>query len=232
MKKMIAMTLVLCMAVSLLAGCGSSKQPETTQPSAEAVPASALEILETVWGKYTEDEKFSISGGNVESNVSDAPGSYDMTYAENMTYDLLVPADQIQNITEAASMTHMMNANSFTCGVFKLAEGVTAGDFGKVMQSAILRSVCKQQCHTPSLHFSVFFILTRQLKLPGISRQNLLQMRQLKRMPQLFACLRTGKLFHDLFYRTGIASFLRKVKICGCPQHTVLIKQGITVQAV
>ena len=137
MKKMIAMTLVLCMAVSLLAGCGSSKQPETTQPSAEAVPASALEILETVWGKYTEDEKFSISGGNVESNVSDAPGSYDMTYAENMTYDLLVPADQIQNITEAASMTHMMNANSFTCGVFKLAEGVTAGDFGKVMQSAI-----------------------------------------------------------------------------------------------
>ena len=137
MKKMIAMTLVLCMAVSLLAGCGSSKQPETTQPSEAAVPASALEILETVWGKYTEDEKFSISGGNVESNVSDAPGSYDMTYAENMTYDLLVPADQIQNITEAASMTHMMNANSFTCGVFKLAEGVTAGDFGKVMQSAI-----------------------------------------------------------------------------------------------
>ena len=137
MKKMIAMTLVLCMAASLLAGCGSSKQPETTQPSEAAVPASALEILETVWGKYTEDEKFSISGGNVESNVSDAPGSYDMTYAENMTYDLLVPADQIQNITEAASMTHMMNANSFTCGVFKLAEGVTAGDFGKVMQSAI-----------------------------------------------------------------------------------------------
>ena len=102
----------------------------------------------------------------------------------------------------------------------------------KVMQSAILRSVCKQQCHTSSLHFSVFFILTRQLKLPGISRQDLLQVRQLKRMPQLSACLRTGKLFHDLLYRTGIASFLRKVKICGCPQHTVLIKQGITVQAV
>ena len=34
-------------------------------------------------------------------------------------------------------MIHMMNANTFTCGVFKLAEGVKAEDFGAAMQQAI-----------------------------------------------------------------------------------------------
>ena len=67
----------------------------------------------------------------------DTPANYDMEYAENMTYNLLVPADQIANVAEAASMIHMMNANTFTCGVFRLAEGVSAADFGAAMQTAV-----------------------------------------------------------------------------------------------
>ena len=67
----------------------------------------------------------------------DAPGNYDMAYAENMTYNLLVPAEQLTNVAEAASMIHMMNANTFTCGAFKLAEGVSAADFGAAMQAAV-----------------------------------------------------------------------------------------------
>ena len=35
-------------------------------------------------------------------------------------------------------MIHMMNANTFTCGVFKLADGVTAADFGAAMKDAVL----------------------------------------------------------------------------------------------
>ena len=31
----------------------------------------------------------------------------------------------------------MMNANTFTCGAFKLAEGVSAEDFGAAMQAAV-----------------------------------------------------------------------------------------------
>ena len=34
-------------------------------------------------------------------------------------------------------MIHMMNANTFTCGVFRLAEGVSAADFGSAMQAAV-----------------------------------------------------------------------------------------------
>ena len=104
---------------------------------AQQMPASALEILETVWASYGDEEKFPIIGGNIEANIMDAPGNYDMTYAENMTWNLLVPSDQIANVTEAASMIHMMNTNTFTCGAFKLAEGVAAADFGAAMQQAI-----------------------------------------------------------------------------------------------
>ena len=135
MKKFIVMALALVMILSLFAGCGKSK-PVQTAPDQE-LPASALEILENVWAKYGDDEKFSVIGGNIEANIMDAPGSYDLTYAENMTWNLLVPADRIADVAEAASMIHMMNANTFTCGAFKLAEGISAADFGAAMHSAI-----------------------------------------------------------------------------------------------
>ena len=136
MKKLLTVCLALTMMLTVLAGCGAEEPPVTTE-APENLPASALEVLETVWANYADEEKFSIIGGNIEANIMDAPGNYDMTYAENMTYNLLVPADQIANVTEAASMIHMMNANTFTCGVFRLAEGVTAADFGAAMQGAI-----------------------------------------------------------------------------------------------
>ena len=135
MKKLTVIVLALAMMMTLFAGCGKAK-PEETVP-AQQMPASALEILETVWASYGDEEKFPIIGGNIEANIMDAPGNYDMTYAENMTWNLLVPSDQIANVTEAASMIHMMNTNTFTCGAFKLAEGVAAADFGAAMQQAI-----------------------------------------------------------------------------------------------
>ena len=138
MKKITVFVLAMAMMLMMLTGCGKAEPAETVP--AQELPASALEILETVWADYTDDEKFPIVGGNIEANIMDAPGNYDMAYAENMTWNLLVPAEQIANITEAASMIHMMNANSFTCGAFKLADGVAAADFGAVMKDAVLNN--------------------------------------------------------------------------------------------
>ena len=139
MKKIFAYVIALVMALTMLAGCGGNAQPEATT-SAQELPASALEILETVWANYADEEKFPVIGGNIEANIMDAPGNYDMAYAENMTWNLLVPAEQLSNVTEAASMIHMMNANTFTCGVFKLTDGVSAADFGAVMKDAVLNN--------------------------------------------------------------------------------------------
>lgn len=157
MKKLIALFLILAMAVSF-AACAANEekpaeddvvvedqqdaatndQPEEEKEEAPTVEAeTALTVLENVWAAYGDDEKFPVIGGNIEAPVDGAPGTYDMAYAENMTFNLLIPADQIANVTEVASMIHMMNANSFTCGAFHLAEGVSVEDFAAVMQSAV-----------------------------------------------------------------------------------------------
>ena len=134
MKKVLSAILALTMILSLTA-CGGKTAAETTAPAVEA-PASALEILETVWADYAEEEKFAVIGGSMTAPVDGAPGSYDIT-DENITYNLLIPADQLENVTEAASMIHMMNANTFTGAAYRLADGVSAADFGAAMQEAV-----------------------------------------------------------------------------------------------
>lgn len=133
MKKILSAILALTMLLSLTA-CGGKKTQETTEVKA---PDTAVEVLDKVWAEYAESEKFSIIGGNVEAGIMDAPANYDMDYAENMTYNLLVPGEQIPNVAEAASMIHMMNANTFTCGVFRLADGAAVSDFAVAMEAAV-----------------------------------------------------------------------------------------------
>ena len=155
MKKIISLVLAGVMALSL-AACGTQKPvetnaPETTAPAettapietnapetqAPAVSAGAVAILENIWNLYGEDEKFAVIGGNMESPVDGAPGNYDMAYAENLTYNLLIPETEMANVTEAATMIHMMNANTFTCGVVRLTEGTDAAAFGSTMRDAV-----------------------------------------------------------------------------------------------
>ena len=76
-------------------------------------------------------------GGNPEAMNMEGPGVWDPAYAEGMTYSLLIPAEQMDNVAEAASMIHMMNANTFTCGVVQLAEGADAKAFAGVMREAV-----------------------------------------------------------------------------------------------
>ena len=154
MKKIISLALAAVLALSLVA-CGNkpvettpvetnpietTTPVETTTPATEentAPAAGAVGVLETIWNLYAEDEQFFVIGGNMESPVDGAPGNYDMAYAENLTYNLLVPADQLANIDEAATMIHAMNANTFTSGVVHLTEGTDAAAFAQIMRDAI-----------------------------------------------------------------------------------------------
>lgn len=137
MRKWICVMMIAALAVLMLAGCGGEK--ETTIPTTAAVeegPGSALEILETVWGLYGEDEKFPSTGGEMGDTITEGPGGFS-ALDETITYALLIPADQLTNVTEAASLMHMMNSNTFTCGAYRLAEGVTAESFAGTMKDAI-----------------------------------------------------------------------------------------------
>ena len=137
MKKLIALLLALVMMLSMAACQSSDNNEEDENENVEKTVNSSLEVLEKVWEAYGEDEMFPVIGGNMESPVDGAPGNYDMTYAENLTYNLLIPADQLANVDEAATMIHMMNANTFTAGVVHLTEGTDAAAFAETMQGAI-----------------------------------------------------------------------------------------------
>lgn len=136
MKKFVSMMLIAALMLTVLVGCG--KSGETTPATGEpAGPDSALELLNTVWGLYGEDEKFPATGGEMGETLTEGPGAF-TTIDEMVTYSLLIPTDQLENVTEIASLSHMMNSNTFTGGAYRLAEGVTAEDFGKAMESAVL----------------------------------------------------------------------------------------------
>ena len=116
MKKMITFILGAAMAISLV-GCsgnnGSSNHGGSGDGSTSSY-SSAVEVLETVYGVYSEDQKFPIGGGDSEHMTTDAPGAFDV------------------------SMIHMMNANTFTGAAYHLTGDVSADEFADALKEGIL----------------------------------------------------------------------------------------------
>ena len=109
---------------------GTSAEPpvETPEPEtpAEDKPAAAVDdaltILNAIWNTYSDEEKFPAAGGDSEHAVDGAPGSFDASNADSLSYQLTFPADDASLIDSAASLVHMMNLNTFTCGAFHVAD--------------------------------------------------------------------------------------------------------------
>lgn len=101
---------------------------ETPKPEtpAEDKPAAAVDdaltILNAIWNTYSDEEKFPAAGGDSEHAVDGAPGSFDASNADSLSYQLTFPADDASLIDSAASLVHMMNLNTFTCGAFHVAD--------------------------------------------------------------------------------------------------------------
>ena len=100
-----------------MAACGSKTDDNSGNNSQ---PASALELLNAVWANYSDDDKFPAAGGDFdEANMTeDAPGNFSVEDGDALDYSLSFPAADAGKLSDAASLTHMMNANSFTCGAF------------------------------------------------------------------------------------------------------------------
>ena len=156
MKKLITLLLVLTMVLSMAACAGKtpdtdSGEKETTETTENTAPqTSAVEILSNIWALYPAEEQFPVSGGNMEYHFEqmekdenymppNAPGVYDLAYAENLPYLLYIP--------EAATMIHAMLANNFSSGVVH----VKAGTDVNAMATAIKDNLAQTQwiCGTP-----------------------------------------------------------------------------------
>ena len=124
MKKKIAMLMCAVFMLTLM-GCGGSNDAEdniggdvTTTESVDAVDSA--DLLTKVWNTYDEADKFPIGGGDYENMVSDSVGAFDVTKTEDLDSLLGMPAEGAAMIDDAASMMHMMNANTFTAGAYHL----------------------------------------------------------------------------------------------------------------
>ena len=131
MKKFIAIMMAAVMMFSL-AACGGSKDKGGNEA------ADALGVLETVWKTYKDDEKFAAAGGDMEHSVMDAPGAYTIGDKEVLNQDLGVPADAADSIDNVASLMHMMNANTFTCGAYQLKDGADMDTFTAALKDSIM----------------------------------------------------------------------------------------------
>lgn len=120
MKKFLAMLLAV-LTVCSFAACAAKPAENDT---ADVEIADALTLLNTVWASYTDDEKFPAAGGDYdEANMTDgAPGKVGLDDASSVEYLVSVPADVVSKFDDAASLFHMMNLNTFTCGAYRLKD--------------------------------------------------------------------------------------------------------------
>lgn len=122
MKKILTLTIAAVLVFSLVSCAKKDKEDVTTGTSAADVqkngPKSALEILETIWKKYSADDKFAAMGGSEKNMKEDAPGEFDLGDAETLDFELGFPKAEVGKLDDAASLLHMLNQNTFTCGVY------------------------------------------------------------------------------------------------------------------
>lgn len=136
MKRLLALALAVAMTFSLTA-CGGNGDTQDNQESQEIAIADATELMTTVWDAYA-GQKFAVMGGDYENAVSDAPGKFDYTNLENLDAMLAMPGEGADMIDDAASLMHMMNANTFTAGAFHVTDAKNVQAVADLMKDSIM----------------------------------------------------------------------------------------------
>lgn len=137
MKKTVILFLAAIMSLTLW-GCGGRGTVEEGQNTEESQYAQALDVLNEVVNVYAEEELFSIYGGDQENAVMDAPGRFDISKTEELEASLGLPEELFDDIDDAASMVHMMNANTFTGAVYHLKDSTDLDTFADTVEANIL----------------------------------------------------------------------------------------------
>ena len=110
---------------------------ETPAETPTAQDTGALSLLTSVWSTYSEDDKFPAAGGDAEHAVDGAPGSFDVSNTDSLTYQLTFPSVDVSLIDGAASLVHMMNLNTFTCGAFHVSDAGNVSTVAADVRSAV-----------------------------------------------------------------------------------------------
>lgn len=132
MKKIASFLLVVLLALSIVS-CSN-----TGNETPAITSRDPLEVLEKAWENYPGD-KFAAAGGDFaeENQKMDAPGKYGLD-ADAMNASFGFPADSIDKIDSAASLMHMMNANTFSCLAVHLKDVADADTVASAIKDNVM----------------------------------------------------------------------------------------------
>ena len=133
MKKIISILLAAAMVLAF-AACGNNSGNNGGNDAAVTDP---LEVLSKTWSSLPEEDKFPAAGGDNGSPVDDKPGKFDISDTDNLDYMLSFPAGSVDLIDSAASISHMMNMNTFTCGAYHVKNAADAKTLAQSLRDSI-----------------------------------------------------------------------------------------------
>ncbi len=123
MKKRILCAVLAVVMVVALAACGTNGSKEDEN---KVTIESPVALLDGVWGTFAEEEKFPVMGGDFEAAVNDAAGEFNIADVENATATLHITEDSLKLVDKVATLTHAMNANTFSAAAYHLADAANA----------------------------------------------------------------------------------------------------------
>ena len=143
MKKLLAILLVAVFTLSLVSCGGNTEGGDKNDGKNDSAQSSyvPLEVLEKVWESYTDDEKFPVAGGDMtEENMNmEGPGKFGVEDTAALDTTLAFPESAADKIDDAASLVHMMNANTFTCGVFHVKDAADAAAVASAVKDNVMQ---------------------------------------------------------------------------------------------
>ena len=116
----------------------STSETETTTDESDA--QGAVKLLDDIWAVYGEDDKFPAAGGdyNPDNARDDAAGKYGLEDSAAINDVFGIAEDDVALIDDAASLGHMMNANTFTAGAFHVTDKENVAAIAEHLKDGIL----------------------------------------------------------------------------------------------
>ncbi|MEE0264671.1 MAG: hypothetical protein UD936_03500 [Acutalibacteraceae bacterium] len=153
-KKLLCAILASVMALSFTA-CGgngdkgNSNGESATQTATEAKPAieSSAALLNSVWEKVDEANKFPVMGGDFDNMVDGEAGIASITNVENLTATLHITEDSVALVDEVGTLIHAMNTNTFTAAAYHLKDSANAETLANSLKDSI--STTQWMCGFP-----------------------------------------------------------------------------------
>ncbi len=134
MKKRILCAVLAVVMVVALAACGTNGSKEDEN---KVTIESPVALLDGVWGTFAEEEKFPVMGGDFEAAVNDAAGNFNISDVENATATLHITEDSLKLVDKVATLTHAMNANTFSAAAYHLADAANAETLVNSLKNSI-----------------------------------------------------------------------------------------------